>query len=66
MRTMTSNIIKLSVAGAIAYGMSAIPPVAAQTVVDIPILQFPTKDGSWGCWFTRRCTIAPPGPSEKM
>ncbi|SFH48945.1 hypothetical protein SAMN04488020_11726 [Palleronia marisminoris] len=66
MRSRTSNIIQLSAAAAIAYGLSAIPPVAAQTIVNMPTLQFPTKNGSWGCRFTERCTIAAPGLSDKM
>ena len=59
MKKIGSTIAHLATAGTIAWGaVSTATPAFAQTGMDFPALSFPTKDGQWGCRFTRTCTTA--------
>lgn len=56
----------LALAATLLCGAVAAPIAAsAQTIVDMPTLSFPTKDGVWGCRLTRSCTIGNPAPLER-
>lgn len=64
MTKTTSVIARLAAAATLACGAAA--PGYAQTIVDMPTLSFPTRDGVWGCKLAGRCTDATISPTGKL
>lgn len=50
-----SALAALAASAALGLGLTVAVPARAQGMADLPRLDFPAKDGDWGCRFSHKC-----------